>query len=424
MPKILINKLRKISKSEFVRNVIMVATGTAGAQAITIIFSPVVTRLYGPEAFGLLGSFLAILAMLTTIAALTYPIAIVLPKSDADAKGIAKLSAILALGIASIATILLLTTGSWLAQTLNLEAISGFLLLIPLAMLFAAYQQIFTQWLIRKKQFRTTARVAIIQALIINSAKVGIGCVHPVSAVLIVISTISYAFHSVLLWAGIQSNEAARPNNDERTGTIHELTKRYRDFPFYRAPQVLLNAISQGLPVIIIATHFGASTAGFWALSKSVLAAPAELIGNSVGNVFYPQAVELYEKQANLKFFLLKTSCSLLLIGITVFLPIIIFGPWLFSFIFGSEWNEAGAFARWVSLWMIFSLASRPVISIIPIANLQKIFLYIELIFTSMKIAALYVGFVFDFAMISVALFCLISCFFYMLLFLIVWKKI
>jgi O-antigen/teichoic acid export membrane protein len=65
-----------------VRNVTIVASGTAGAQVITMAFAPLITRLYGPEAFGLLGTFVAILGIVTPLAALTYPIAIVLPKSD------------------------------------------------------------------------------------------------------------------------------------------------------------------------------------------------------------------------------------------------------------------------------------------------------------------------------------------------------
>ncbi|MBO1928615.1 hypothetical protein J4731_01440 [Providencia rettgeri] len=51
-----------------------------------MLFSPIITRLYGPEVFGILGTFTAILTVITPIAALTYPIAIVLPKSDAMLK--------------------------------------------------------------------------------------------------------------------------------------------------------------------------------------------------------------------------------------------------------------------------------------------------------------------------------------------------
>lgn len=420
----MIYKLKKISQSKFVRNVAIVATGTAGAQAITMAFAPVITRLYGPEAFGMLGTFQALLAILMPIAALTYPIAIVLPKSDADAKGIAKLSAILALTITAIITILLLITEDGIAKALNLEAIAGFLLLIPVAVLFSGYQQIFSQWLIRKKQFKITARTAILQALIINSTKAGGGWFHPVGAVLIIIAALAYGLHATLLWLGIRSIEKTPILHDQPAKKINELAKHYKDFPLYRAPQVLLNAASQGAPVLILAAYFGASTAGFLALTKSVLAAPAILIGNSVGNVFYPKAVELYENRANLQGFLLKTSGSLLLVGTAIFLPIIIFGPWIFSFIFGSEWEEAGKFARWISLWIIFSLVSRPVISVIPVASLQKTFLYIEAIFLPIKIGALYIGYAFNLSIISVALYSVINCLFYTLVFLTVWKKI
>jgi O-antigen/teichoic acid export membrane protein len=93
-------------KSKFVRNVAVVASGTAGAQAITMAFSPIITRLYGPEAFGLLGTFMAIVAVVTPLAALSYPIAIVLPKEDIDARGIAKLSAYIAVCIAALVLLL------------------------------------------------------------------------------------------------------------------------------------------------------------------------------------------------------------------------------------------------------------------------------------------------------------------------------
>lgn len=283
----MINILRQISQNKFVSNVAIVATGTAGAQAITMAFAPLITRLYGSEAFGMLGTFIAMLSMIIPIAALTYPVAIVLPKSDNDAKNIAKLSAILSLVISAITAILLLIAGDWITQTLNLETITSFLLLIPVAMLFSGYQQIFTQWLIRKTLFKTTTRVAIIQAFIINTAKIGGGWFHPVGVVLIFIATIGYAFHAMLLWLGIRSTKTVHSSNDQPTGTIWELAKRHKDFPLYRAPQVFINAISQGIPVIMLASYFGSSTAGFLALTKSVLAVPAGLIGNSVGNVFY-----------------------------------------------------------------------------------------------------------------------------------------
>src|SRR5690625_2626575 len=150
---------RKIIKNPFVRSVLLVASGTAGAQAITLAFSPVITRLYGPEAFGLLGTFTAILSVVIPIAALTYPIAIVLPKEDNNARSLARLSLYLALMISLLVGGVFLVGDQALAKLLRVEAISAYLLLIPVAMFLDSLRQIMEQWIIRKKQFKISARV-------------------------------------------------------------------------------------------------------------------------------------------------------------------------------------------------------------------------------------------------------------------------
>lgn len=356
-------------------------------------FAPVITRLYGPEAFGMLGTFMAILGVLTPIAALTYPIAIVLPKSDADAKSLAKLSAILALVIAVITAIVLLVAGGWIAEALSLGAIAGFLLLIPIVMVFSAYQQILTQWLIRKKQFKITARVAVIQALTINSAKAGVGWFHPVGAALVVIATIGHALHAALLWSGIRSSETAHPNQGESTGTVRELAKRHRDFPLYRAPQVALNALSQSLPIVLLASFFGAAAAGYFTLGRTVMGVPSTLISKSVSDVLYPRFTEAVRSKQNLARLLIKATAGLAGIGFAPFFLVIVLGPSLFSYVFGADWIMAGEYARWLALWMYFGFLNRPSVVAITVLQLQGQFLIYEVVSVILRVAALYVGF-------------------------------
>src|SRR5690625_3195626 len=82
----------KVFKSKFIKNVTIMATGAAGAQIIALLTLPIITRLYGPEAYGILGTFNSFVNIIVPIAALTYPIAIVLPKSQVEALGIIRLS--------------------------------------------------------------------------------------------------------------------------------------------------------------------------------------------------------------------------------------------------------------------------------------------------------------------------------------------
>src|SRR5690625_6521673 len=65
-----------------------------------------------------------------------------------------------------------------------------------------ALKQIMQQWLIRKKQFKISARIAITQSLILNSAKAGVGFVHPAGAALIILATLGHALYATLLWLG------------------------------------------------------------------------------------------------------------------------------------------------------------------------------------------------------------------------------
>ena len=171
----LVKKIQAFLRRPFVRNVTIVASGTAAAQVITMAFSPLITRIYGPEAFGLLGIFQSLVAILAPIAALAYPIAIVLPKEDSEAKGLVKLSFLVSATIFCAVVVVMLTGGEKLLALLDSEAIAPYVMLIPLSMVFAAHMQIGQQWLIRKKQFAITARVAVLQSFLLNSAITVIG---------------------------------------------------------------------------------------------------------------------------------------------------------------------------------------------------------------------------------------------------------
>ena len=53
-------RIKDLLKSSFVRNVALIIGGSVIAQVITIAFSSIIRRLYGPETFGILGVFLSV----------------------------------------------------------------------------------------------------------------------------------------------------------------------------------------------------------------------------------------------------------------------------------------------------------------------------------------------------------------------------
>ncbi|MDD9206123.1 oligosaccharide flippase family protein, partial [Georgenia sp. 10Sc9-8] len=97
----------------------VIMTGAALAQVISLAFAPVLTRLYGPELFGVLGAFAAALAVMAPVATLGYQVAIVLPRDDAEASAFARIA--VRAGIA-VSALLVVVTVLWrdpLAAALN-----------------------------------------------------------------------------------------------------------------------------------------------------------------------------------------------------------------------------------------------------------------------------------------------------------------
>ena len=78
-------------KSEFNRNILTLMTGSTIANAIPVAISPILTRIYSPEDFGLLALFLAVTTIFGTIVNGRYELAIMLPKKDEDAINIVAL---------------------------------------------------------------------------------------------------------------------------------------------------------------------------------------------------------------------------------------------------------------------------------------------------------------------------------------------
>jgi O-antigen/teichoic acid export membrane protein len=398
----------------------MIAAGTVGAQALTMIFMPFITRLYSPEELGLLGVFVALTLILIPISALTYPNAIVLPQLQSEARSLALLSLYITIAVSLLTAIVLWIYGSVLFEVLNLTNISNYAMLIPLALFFSGILQIAEQWAIRQKLFKFIAKAALLHSMIINTSKLGLGLTIPVAAVLITIFTLGIVLHALLIWLQIlkQNGYQFTKNTDYFSfAAMKAMALKYLDFPRYRVPQILITTASMSLPILMLSSYFGAASAGFYSVAISVLAVPSLLIGKSVGDVLYQRITEDINAGKNVTNLLIKTTGTLALLGLIPFTIIMIFGPLLFSFVFGIQWIVAGEYAQWLALWLFVSLIARPVITAIPVMNLQSYYLLHEVISIIIVFFALFIGFkIFESDYIAIALFTIMNVVLYIIL--------
>jgi O-antigen/teichoic acid export membrane protein len=376
----------------FLLNVGIATIGAVGAQAISMIFVPILARLYGPEAWGALGTVVAIVSLVAPIAALSYPIAIILPELDRDAIALVKVS----LGSATATTLLALTAVLvvWIAADFiefELPVSPPLLLVIPFAILFLSLTDIATQWLIREHRFVAMAKAQVGASLFVNLLRAVIGLLSPTVPFLLCAYGTGTAIQSGLIALGARKSMRAKWSYHSTRELI--LAARLNlDFVVYRTPQVLINSLSQGLPTIVLATWYGSTAAGFFAMSTTILAIPTLLMGKAVSDVFYPQLTKAHQVGQRVGPMLISTTALLLVIGIAPFGLVMAKGPDLFRYILGEEWRMAGQYAQWLSLWLLMGFINRACVAAIPVLNLQRAYLLFEIASVLTRVGVLAAG--------------------------------
>lgn len=390
---------RRFHERSFVRNVAAVAGGTAAAQAIGMLFSPLITRLYGPEAVGIQGVFVSLAGLFSVVASLSFSRAIILPRSDIEALAITKLTMYITLVFSGLAAIVLYVFGTPLLVLFKAQSIASFVLLIPFAMAINVLGLALGQWYTRKKAFVVTSRLGVYAALVIGGIKVAWGAIQATPVALIATNLFGAALGIALTffgWRRAARKVSQAPLVDTTlpgTQNLWTLALRYRDFPLFATPQLLLNASAQSLPLLVLASGAGAAAAGQYSIVITVLGVPTSLIGGSVMNVFYPRIIDGIHAQENVRALIAKATAGLAVTGIFPFAIVCVAGPTLFGFVFGAKWLVAGVYARWLAPMLFLDFLSRPAVSAIAPLRVQGALLTYEVVSGGMKLLGLWAGF-------------------------------
>jgi len=393
--------LKKFYKSKYFRNIFSLFTGTAFAQIIAFAFYPIITRLYDPVAFGIYGVFTAITAVAVPVASLTYPTAIVIPEKDEEAVNIAKLSLAITLFLAIILTIIILFFQEPLLNNFNLTEIGPYLILVPGVMFFSAIYRIHREWFIRKTEFKIIALLTFLYSLFLSVTITSVGYFIPTATMLILVYAVGYIFQTGM-FAFASNRKRENPinirdliPNFEQIKKLKIAALKYRDFPLYKAPQLIIQYVSQGLPVLMLSALFSPASAGLYTLCSAVLKKPGSLIGKSVDDVFYSKFATVNHAGGDRQKLLIKTTLGLAAIGIIPFGLIIIFGPWIFETIFGNDWRAAGEYARWLSIFVYFLFCSKPSKRAVAVLEIQEILLIYQVVSLVTSFTAIYMGYLY-----------------------------
>jgi O-antigen/teichoic acid export membrane protein len=374
----MINRLKP--KSEFSRNVLTLMTGTTIAQAIPIAISPILTRIYTPEDFGILALFVAITSIFGSISNGRYELVIMLPKKDEDAINIMALGFIITVALSLILLVIVLFFHQYIVELLNNKDISLWLYFIPFSVFLMGCFNLLNYFNNRKKFYKDLAEVTIYKSIGMAIVQLSLGFLKLGVLGLISGQIVSQIISNTKLFFNIKRLNLFSKISKAK---IIVLAKRYKDFPKFSMLAVLANSLSQNLTNILISLLYDIKTLGFYSLAQRLLGMPSSLIGSSIGQVFFQEAIkERQETGKAIKTFN-STVKKLLLIAIPSFGILFFIVEDLFTFAFGKEWGIAGRYAQiLIPLFFIRFIVST-VSTLNSIFEKNKNGLYIQLILLS-----------------------------------------
>ena len=404
----IVNKVKHLLSSQFVRHVLTLLSGASIAQALPILVSPVLTRLYEPEAFGLLAVFMMLVNVFTVTSSAKYEQSIMLPNNERDAAHLTVFSMWISLGVSVLLLALLTIFNSSISLVLDAPGISPWLYLVPAVILFRGIFQIFEIYSSRQKRFRRVSVNRVIQRGVSSGSQVGLGFLGLGAAGLIISSLAGSFIGAVGLSRANLKHKVLFKNINRKH--IWELARRYKKFPKYTLPGTFINTLSFQLPVFLLTSFFSSVVVGFYSLADRILMIPMRLLGRSVSQVFYQRANEYKNNRDKLSQITYEVYKKLLLTGIIPLSLIMVFGDHLFGVIFGEEWYTAGQYAQVLGIWVLFNFISSPMSRLFVVLEKQERSLIVQIVLFFFRLAPFLLGvFLYDDAFNVLMLYALVS---------------
>jgi len=158
-------KLRVLFTSSFVRSVTVLVGGTAFAQGVALLALPLLTRLYSPTEFGILGVFVALLGMISVSAAGRYEVALPLPERDQDAVNLLAVALLCGLLTTAATAAAVSLFAAEISSLMRMPAVVSYLWMLPPAVALTCAYAVFQFWATRKMAFARVARTRAEQAI-------------------------------------------------------------------------------------------------------------------------------------------------------------------------------------------------------------------------------------------------------------------
>jgi O-antigen/teichoic acid export membrane protein len=385
--------------------VLKLVTGTTFAQVLAVLASPVLTRLFTPADFGLLGIFTSITKVLGVVACLRYEFAIMLPDDERDAINLLAACLAIVTGVSLLCIPVFLIFEPAIVSALNAPELAGHLWLIAPFVFITGLFAALNYWNSRSRQYGRLSIARIISAVAITGGQLGAGMAgFATGGALIGANTLGQGAATGVLAAQIFRDDRKLIRRHLSLPRMRRLLVRYKKFPLYESWSGLLNVASWQLPSLLLPVYFSPTQVGYYSLAFRLIVMPMDLVGGAIQQVFFQRASNA-DRSGHLTGLTESVFTVLLRIVLFPMLTLALIGEEVFALVFGATWAEAGVYTQLLAVWAVVWFISSPLSTIYMVQGNQGFGLRINFANFLTRLAALVAGGMLGSARIAIQLF-------------------
>lgn len=341
---------RKFQDGGFARNVAVLFGGTAIGQLVTLLFYPILTRIFLPEAFGILSVFGGVMYLIGTVGALRYEFAIPIARSDEEAISLVALCGLCLTGATCLlGACALLAPTSWMVAV-GIGSLAEYRWLIPLGFACIGTYGVLLAYASRVGAFSAIARTRLKQGFIAPIAQITFGLAGAGTPGMIIGFIIGQSSGVVLLarLLFLHHRESAGISLPQ----IFAAARRYHRFPLYSSWSAIIeSAGSGGILYMLVSAYYVPAIAGYSFLTGRMLGRPLTLVAGSLTQVYVGEAGRLvHTDPARLRRRFLQVSSRQLALSVAAASAINLTAFWAYPLAFGPEWAAAVEYVAPLSL--------------------------------------------------------------------------
>lgn len=364
-------------------------------QGILVISSPLLTRLFTPEEFGVFAVFAALAAIFGVGAGLRYERAVPLASTDEEAAAIGTVVLLASGLVAMVLAGLVWLIGDWLAGRLDADGLAYWLWLLPPSVLIWGGGLALNYWFIRRHAYGVNALNRTAQFGSQAAAQLAMGAAGWGAPGLMLGYFCGYVVRLAHYFRRLPCSDR-RLLMAWRWSRLKTLAWEHWRYPAFSVPSGLLTSVVQLGPEIIVAVMFGPAMAGIYALAQRVVGLPIRMLSEAASQVFLGELRGL--ERAALRRLFLRTIALFSSLGLLGMLPLLVFAPPLFRLVFGEGWTEAGILVQLLIPLFLARFVDMPVSQLLDAINRHQANFFITMLQNAAMAGSFVVSYLFEFS--------------------------